>query len=34
MVLNQGCVLTLGEPAAVVRDPDVIRAYLGERARA
>ncbi len=32
MVLNQGRVLTLGEPSTVVRDREVVRAYLGERA--
>lgn len=31
MVLNQGRVLVLGEPDSVVRDPEVIRAYLGDR---
>ena len=34
MVLNQGGVLTAGDPEDVVRDPEVIRAYLGERRRA
>jgi branched-chain amino acid transport system ATP-binding protein len=34
MVLNQGSVLTEGDPEEVVRNPDVIRAYLGERRRA
>ena len=34
MVLNQGRVLILGEPAAVVRDREVVRAYLGDRAAA
>lgn len=34
MVLNQGRVLILGEPATVVRDREVVRAYLGERAAA
>ena len=31
VVLHLGRVLTSGPPAAVVRDPDVIRAYLGDR---
>ncbi len=31
MVLNQGRVLVLGDPESVVRDPEVIRAYLGDR---
>jgi len=31
VVLNLGRVLTHGSPSAVVRDPDVIRAYLGDR---
>jgi len=31
MVLNQGRVLVLGDPDSVVRDPEVIRAYLGDR---
>lgn len=34
MVLNQGRVLVLGEPETVVKDPEVIRAYLGDRKRA
>lgn len=33
MVLNQGRVLVLGEPDSVVQDPEVIRAYLGDRKR-
>jgi branched-chain amino acid transport system ATP-binding protein len=31
VVLNLGRVLTTGRPDAVVRDPEVIRAYLGDR---
>jgi branched-chain amino acid transport system ATP-binding protein len=31
VVLDLGRVLTLGPPEAIVRDPAVIRAYLGER---
>ena len=31
VVLNLGRVLTQGSPAEVVRHPDVIRAYLGDR---
>ena len=31
VVLNLGRVLTIGAPAAIVRDPDVIRAYLGDK---
>jgi branched-chain amino acid transport system ATP-binding protein len=31
VVLNLGQVLTTGRPEAVVRDPEVIRAYLGDR---
>ena len=31
MVLNQGRVLVLGDPETVVRDPEVVRAYLGDR---
>jgi branched-chain amino acid transport system ATP-binding protein len=31
VVLDLGRVLTIGAPQDVVRDPDVIRAYLGER---
>jgi len=31
MVLNQGRVLVLGAPDEVVRNPEVIRAYLGDR---
>jgi branched-chain amino acid transport system ATP-binding protein len=34
MVLNQGRVLVLGEPESVVQDPEVIRAYLGDRKHA
>jgi branched-chain amino acid transport system ATP-binding protein len=34
MVLNQGRVLVLGEPDRVVQDPEVIRAYLGDRKHA
>jgi len=34
MVLNQGRVLVLGDPDSVVRDPEVIRAYLGDRKHA
>ena len=34
MVLNQGSVLVLGDPDSVVQNPEVIRAYLGERKRA
>jgi branched-chain amino acid transport system ATP-binding protein len=34
MVLNQGRVLVLGDPDSVVQNPEVIRAYLGERKRA
>ncbi len=34
MVLNQGSVLPQGAPQDVVRNPDVIRAYLGDRRRA
>ncbi|MCB8881332.1 ATP-binding cassette domain-containing protein [Acidisoma cellulosilytica] len=34
MVLNQGRMLILGEPEEVVRNPEVIRAYLGDRRRA
>jgi len=34
MVLNQGSVLVLGAPESVVQNPDVIRAYLGDRKRA
>ena len=34
MVLNQGRVIALGDPHEVVRNPDVIRAYLGDRRRA
>ena len=31
VVLNLGRVLTIGSPAEIVRNPDVIRAYLGDR---
>ena len=31
VVLNLGRVLTIGPPAQIVRDPEVIRAYLGDR---
>jgi branched-chain amino acid transport system ATP-binding protein len=31
VVLNLGRVLTEGRPAEVVRNPDVIKAYLGDR---
>jgi branched-chain amino acid transport system ATP-binding protein len=31
IVLNLGRVLTIGAPADIVRHPDVIRAYLGDR---
>lgn len=31
MVLNQGAMLVLGDPDEVVENPEVIRAYLGER---
>jgi len=31
VVLNLGRVLTIGTPAEIVRNPDVIRAYLGDR---
>jgi len=31
VVLDLGRVLTIGAPDAVVRNPEVIRAYLGER---
>lgn len=31
VVLNLGQVLTIGTPAAIVRDPEVIRAYLGDK---
>jgi branched-chain amino acid transport system ATP-binding protein len=31
VVLDLGRVLTIGQPAEVVRNPEVIRAYLGER---
>jgi branched-chain amino acid transport system ATP-binding protein len=34
MVFNQGSVLALGEPDSIVQDPEVIRAYLGDRKRA
>ena len=31
VVLNLGRVLTIGAPAEIVKNPDVIRAYLGDR---
>jgi branched-chain amino acid transport system ATP-binding protein len=31
VVLDLGRVLTIGAPTEVVRNPDVIRAYLGDR---
>jgi branched-chain amino acid transport system ATP-binding protein len=31
VVLNLGRVLTIGEPSAIVKNPEVIRAYLGDR---
>ena len=31
VVLNLGRVLTTGLPGEVVRDPEVIRAYLGDK---
>jgi branched-chain amino acid transport system ATP-binding protein len=31
VVLNLWRVLTIGTPAEIVRSPDVIRAYLGDR---
>jgi branched-chain amino acid transport system ATP-binding protein len=34
MVLNQGAVLTSGDPDSVVQNPEVIRAYLGDRKHA
>ena len=34
VVLDQGRVLAAGEPATVMRDPDVVRAYLGRLADA
>ncbi len=33
-VMNQGSVIADGKPEEVVRNPDVIKSYLGERARA
>jgi branched-chain amino acid transport system ATP-binding protein len=32
VVLNQGRVIAEGQPAAIQRNPDVIRAYLGQGA--
>ncbi len=34
MVLNQGSVLVQGDPDSVVQNPEVVRAYLGDRKRA
>jgi branched-chain amino acid transport system ATP-binding protein len=31
VVLNLGRVLAIGAPSDIVRDPDVIRAYLGDK---
>ena len=33
-VMNQGNVIAEGKPEEVVRNPDVIKSYLGERAHA
>jgi len=32
VVLNQGRVIAAGQPAVIQRNPDVIRAYLGQGA--
>ena len=29
-VLNQGKLIAIGDPQAVMRDPEVVRAYLGQ----
>jgi branched-chain amino acid transport system ATP-binding protein len=34
IVLDLGCVIATGKPTEVVRDDNVITAYLGERHRA